>query len=187
LGGGAQLFSRDIPLRALKAGITANSYNVNADWFQSHVRNVRMDADFMTFSDDNVRSALSATDREHLYASKAFGFDGLLGLAGSQNSKDEYRPYFNPRADAQGTIGGQLTQPLYQTDTITYDHHLEVKPGVYWQQYYGSSPAITADYGQHVNYANVLDTSLDVIFNRQDSDGAPENSMTLLLNMSKTF
>ena len=141
----------------------------------------------MTFSDGNTRSSVSAGDTEHLYDGKHFTFDGLGTIVESQNSDDENRPYFNPAQDVLGMIGGRVGQPLYSSYGINYDHSLEVKPGVYWQRNYGSSPAVTATYTQHLNYRDDIDASGAVNFTREDSDGTPENDLAVSLNLSKKF
>ncbi|MDR3448347.1 MAG: hypothetical protein P4M15_01115 [Alphaproteobacteria bacterium] len=184
IGGGAQLFSRDTPLRALNAGITANAYDLNANWYREGARNVHIDGNMMAFSDNNVRSLLSVSDTEYMYRSSLFNFDGLGNLAESQNSKDENRPYFNPRQDVMAAVGGRVGQDLYRRYDVAYDHSLEVKSGMYWQKDYGGSPMLSATYAQHVNYKNNVDASLGVTYTRQDSDGYTENDIAFLLNLA---
>jgi len=187
VGGGAELFSRDIPLRALNDGITANAYNAVVDWYQEGRRDVRLNGDVMTFSDNNLRTSVGVNDTEHLYASRHFTFDGLGSVVESNNSENEDRSYFNPRQDVLTNIGGRLGQPLYKGQGFAYDHSLEVKPGVYWQENYGTSGALSAGYTQHVNYRGDIDGSAGLIFTRQSADGVAENDLAVLLNLAKKF
>ena len=185
VGGGGQLFSRDTPLRAMNAGITADSYDVNAAFHQDTTRDVRAEFDIMNFSDNNFRTDVSATDTEHLFSNTSFSFDGLVNAAESNDSKNEDRLYFNPAQDFLGKIGGRITQPLYHGDGYAYDHSLTVMPGVYWQQNYGSSPAVEARYDQSLHVDNDLDLGFGVDYTRQAADGIEEDSYTFLLNLTK--
>ena len=185
VGGGGQLFSRDTPLRAMNAGITSDSYDLNAAFHQDDARDVRVEFDIMNFSDNNFRTDVSATDTEHLFSNSYFSFDGLVNAIESNDSKNEDRLYFNPEQDFLGKIGGRITQPLYHSDGYVYDHSVTIMPGVYWQQNYGSSVAVEARYDQSLHVGNDLDLGFGVDVTRQAADGVEENSYTFLLNVAK--
>jgi biofilm PGA synthesis protein PgaA len=187
LGAGNQIFSKDIPLRALNSGITANSYNANIGWSEEGKRDIRVDVDMMTFSDYDLRSTFSGSYTEHLFENPHVRIDSLVTLAESQNSLDENRPYFNPKQDYQAMVGPRITEPLYTGHGITYEHSLELTPGIYWQQNYGDSPAFSAHYQQRVTGLAGMDADVGLIYTRQSYDGAANNDMVILFDLTERF
>jgi tetratricopeptide (TPR) repeat protein len=110
-GGKYASFSRDTPLQALNAGVTASKVGVDAVWAQDDNRELRFDASDMQFSDDNNRVGAGVVYLQKLFVSPSWRVDAVLdtGLthdSESQNSVD----YFNPRADFTGLIGPKVTQ-----------------------------------------------------------------------------
>jgi len=187
LGGDGQYFSRDIPLRALNAGITANSYDANVTWHNDDLYRLILNGNAMTFSDGNVRTGAGADYMQRLYTSDHLIIDGLANATESQNSENENRLYYNPNHDLLGLLGARVTQPLYRENNFIYQHSLEVTPGGYWQQNYGASPMVNAHYEQRINFNESLSTGLGVLFSRQSFDGVPENDVTLLFDLTKRF
>src|SRR5205814_2892166 len=95
LGGTGERFARDTPLRALRSGVTADAGAVNLTYRVSEWRAFRLDGGVMTFSDGNARTSIAAGYTERLLTEPRFSIDGIAGLAGSQNSADNNRRYFN--------------------------------------------------------------------------------------------
>ncbi len=187
LGGSSQLFSSDIPLRALDFGITANSYEANATWHQGEQRSLRVDSEVMTFSDDNIRTSLTGDYTERLYAVDSFTIDGLIKTAASQNTKNDNNFYYDPSVDFFGLVGARITQPLYQQSNINYEHSLEITPGGYWQKDYGGSPAVNVRYEQRVTYNKTFEAGLGIDLSRQSYDGSPENDVAFLFDLTERF
>lgn len=187
LGGSGQIFSEDTPLRALNADVTANSYNANVEWHQPDVRSVRVNANMMTFSDDNVRGGVSGVYTERLHTDPKFIVDGLVTAAGSQDSLDENRLYYNPKTDLLGSAGLQITQVLYRDGDTVYQHSLQLLPGDYWQKNYGQSLALSARYELRTQFYNGFEIGLGAGFSRQSANGTEENTVTGLLDLTRHF
>jgi len=187
VGGYGEIFSRDTPLRALNAGVTANAFNANATYRASESREVRVDGLLMPFSDGNMRSSLAGTYTERIYTAPHWKIDGIADLAESQNSKDENRLYYNPSRDVLALFGAEITQTLYRRYDLVYEHSLRITSGAYWEQNYGSSPAATVRYEQRVRSNDVLELGLGINFSRQDFDGVPENDVSLFCNLIYRF
>jgi biofilm PGA synthesis protein PgaA len=187
IGGTGELFSRDTPLRALRSGVTADAGALDLTYRASESRSVRLASEVLTFSDGNVRTSASGTYTERLLAEPRFSIDGIGGLAGSENSADNNRLYFNPRQDALASFGAAINQTLYRRYEFIYDHRLVVTPGIYWEQGFGTAGVISVRYEQRLRVNDVFDAGLGVGFGRQPYDGQYENAISLLFNLTSRF
>jgi len=187
LGGGAEIYARDTPLRALRNGITADAASASLAFRESESREARLAATGMEFSDGNARRGLSAALTERLYTRPHFTVDGLFGLAGSQNSADANRPYFNPSRDLLATAGVAINQTIHRRYEFVYEHRLTVTPGLYWQQGFGSGGAVTVHYEHRLRSDDVVEAAVGLSFSRQPYDGVYENSSALLGHLRVRF
>ena len=187
IGGGAELFARETPLRALRHGITANAATANVAYRESESREFRLGGEAMDFSDGNMRAGMAGQYVERLMTQPRFTLDGILGLGASRNSADSNRPYFNPRQDAIATYGLSLTQGVYRRYELIYDHHLVVTPGVYWEQGFGNGGVINVLYEHRVRSNDVIEAGLGVNFSRRPYDGDYESTVSLLFNTRLRF
>jgi biofilm PGA synthesis protein PgaA len=183
IGGGAELFSRDTPLRALASGVTANSASTDVVYRESESREFRLDGEAMDFSDGNVRTSLAGKYEQRLLTQPHFTVDGIIDLAESHDSADANRLYYNPRQDALATVGISINQEIYRRYELIYDHHLVVTPGAYWEQGFGTGGAASVLYEQRVRSNDVLEASLGVNFSRQPYDGDYQNTLAILFNL----
>ena len=186
-GGGGELFALDTPLRALGHGITANSATVNATYRESESRSVKITGEGMDFSDGNLRTSLAGEYTQRLFAMPRFTIDGIFGLAESQNSLGNSRPYFNPRQDALATAGVSFSQTIYRRYQFIYDHHLVITPGVYWEQGFGGGYAASVLYEQRLQINDVFEGALGATFSRQQYDGNYQNTVAVLLSLRERF
>lgn len=187
VGGYGEIFSRDTPLRGLNSGVTANAASAHATYRASESREIRVDGTVMDFSDDNMRTGLAAGYTERLYTAPHWKIDGLAILAGSRNSEDANRFYYNPSRDAIALLGAEITQTLYRRYERVYEHSLRVTPGTYWQEDFGSSLAADIRYEQRVRSNDVTEAGLGIAFSRQAYDGVPENNVSLFFNFVQRF
>jgi len=187
IGGGVELFARDTPLRALRDGITANAATASVAYRESESEEISVAGSAMDFSDGNLRTGLAGHYTKRLMTRPRFSIDGILGLAGSRNSADDNRPYFNPSEDALASVGVSINQTIYRRYEFSYDHQLVVTPGVYWQRGYGSDGVGSVFYEQRIRSNDVLELGLGVSFGRQSYDGVPEDSVALLLSVRSRF
>ncbi len=187
IGGGAEIFARDTPLRALRHGVTANAASFDVAYRESESRKVLLNVSAMDFSDGNMRTGFSGRYVERLTTRPRIAIDGIFGLAGSRNSADTNRPYYNPRQDALATFGVSIDQSIYRRYEFIYDHHLIVTPGVYWEHGFGAGGAGSIRYEHRVRNNDVLEAALGVNVSRQPYDGKYENTIALLLSFRHRF
>ncbi len=183
IGGSAEFFTRDTSLRALSQGITANAASANVTYRESESRALRFNARVTDFSDGNMRTSLAGQHTERLLTQPRLIIDGIVGVAGSQNSADANRPYYNPSQDALTTLGLSITQPIYRRYQFVYDHHLVITPGIYWEQGFGADGVGSAFYEHRVRSDDVIEAGLGVSFGRQTYDGKYESSAAVLFNL----
>ena len=187
LAGGAELFSTETPLRALNHGVTADMYSAHAVWKRDEETSVRFGGSMMPFSDENFRTEQDADFTQRLITQPEWRLDGLVSAGLDQNSKDENRSYYNPKADGIGLIGAQIVHTLYQRYSTLWQQTLRVMPGAYWQENYGTDATIRARYEQRVFFDQTFDAGAGVNFQRQSYDGAAENDVSLTLDVTDHF
>ena len=187
VAGGAELFSRETPLRALNQGITANMGAAHAVWKQDESTSVRFGGSVMSFSDKNLRTEEDADLTQRVWTMPYWRLDALASVGFDQNSKDENRSYYNPQSDMIGLFGGQFVQTLYQRYSTLWQHTLRVTPGFYWQSHYGTDPTIRARYEHRVFFNQTFEAGLGVNFQRQDYDGTAENDVSVTLDLVDHF
>jgi biofilm PGA synthesis protein PgaA len=187
IGGAAEIFALDTPLRALAAGITANATSANVVYRESESRKFMLSSEVMDFSDGNLRTSLDGQYTQRLFTWPHFTVDAIAGIAESQNSEGNSRPYFNPARDALATVGLSINQVIYRRYEFIYDHHLVITPGVYWEQGYGAGGAASVLYEQRLQINDVFQAGLGVTLSRQQYDGQYQNTAAILLNLRERF
>jgi biofilm PGA synthesis protein PgaA len=187
VGGVGEVFSHDTPLRALRSGVTADSGALNLGYRVSESRAFLLNGEAMTFSDGNVRTSVAGTYTERLLAEPRFSIDGITGLAGSNNSADNNRRYFNPREDGLASFGVAINHTLYRRYEFIYDHRFVLTPGIYWEQGFGTAAVVNVRYEQRLRIDDVFDAGLGVGFGRQPYDGQNENTISVLFNLTSRF
>ena len=187
VGGTAEIFARDTPLRALRNGITADAASARIGYRESESRQYVLDISGMTFSDGNRRAGIGGRYVERLWTSPRLAIDGTLGVAGTRNSADANRPYFNPKQDALVSYGVAIVQPIYRRYEFVYDHRLVATPGIYWQQGFGSGTAFNVLYEHRVRANDVFEAGLGLSYGRQPYDGNLETNMAVLFNTRIRF
>lgn len=187
VGGTAEIFARDTPLRALRNGVTANAVSLRGQYRASESRLLGAEIGAMPFSDGNLRLSAAGRAVERLYTRPGFALDGLAGLAATQNSGERNRPYYNPSADALATIGLAATQTLYRRYEFLYEHRLTVSPGLYWAASFGAGPAVSLLYEHRIRADDIVEAGLGLSLGRQSYDGVAENNAAVLFNVTLRF
>jgi len=187
IGGEAEIFARDTPLRAIGNGITANSLGLEATYRTSELQSFRAGGQAMDFSDGNQRLMLDSAYTHRLLTQPHVELDGILGLAASANSADDNRPYFNPGRDALVTAAASLQQGLYRRYEFIWDHSVVVTPGLYWQQDHGTAPVAAVLYQQRLRMDDTFDARLGFSLGRQSYDGNYENEAAVFFSLTQRF
>jgi biofilm PGA synthesis protein PgaA len=185
LGGGAEIFSADTPIRALKHDITANSLSAHAVFRESEARAVKVAAEELLFSDGNDRTVLGGEWRERIFTRPHLRLDTLVDTGASHNTKQN-EPFFNPDYDAIATGGAELVHTLYRRYELAYEEAWIVSAGPYWQDHFGTGLAWGARYEQRLKSDDV-DAALGLGFARQPYDGVYENTVTLSFTLTWRF
>jgi biofilm PGA synthesis protein PgaA len=187
IGGSGELFALDTPLRALGNGITANAASAHVVYRESESRAFTLTGEGMDFSDGNFRTSLTGEYTQRLLTQPHFTVDGIVGLAESQNSEGNSRPYFNPRQDVLATVGLSINHVIYRRYQFIYDHHLTITPGLYCEKGFGSGGAASILYEHRIQINDVFEAGLGVTFSRQQYDGQYEDTAAVLLNLRTRF
>lgn len=182
-----EIGSRDTPLRARNEGITADSYRMGAEYRWNESRTARINARGMNFSDGNQRLGVDASVTQRLWSDFTRHVDGTAGIYVGGNSKDEDRPYFNPKAEAE--IAGSLTYGalLWRSYDKSLSHAVTVGAGGYAQRDYGTLPVLSLGYSQDLDWTDRFSATYGVGFERRPYDGEQENSLNAFINLSWKF
>jgi len=187
IGADLELFARDTPLRALRSGVTADAAGLGVTYRRSESQSLELRGGAMDFSDGNLRTRLAAEGLQRLYTRPQFSIDWVPEVAGSQNSADSDRRYFNPGRDLLATVGLSITQTIYHRYELIYDHQLVVKPGLYWQEDFGTGGAASLFYEHRLHRNDALEGGLGVSFGLQPYDGNYETNLAILLDLKVRF
>jgi hypothetical protein len=182
----AQLFTTDMPLRALLYGITANSlvFGAGYEWHES--RGWGGNVQVVDFSDGNHRLAggfhfvqrfvdrphLKVTVRPELYTSR----NTLLNA-----------PYFNPPHDFSAFLSLDAVHTMWRRYEKAFRQHISGGAGSYWEQDDGTHAIFTAAYEQILEFSPATYLHYGATFARRSYDGDLVNSVTLSLGITRRF
>ena len=187
LAGSGETFSRDTPLRAMNQGVTAGAINAHTVWQADTDHQLRIGGDIMPFSDGNLRTGLDTGYSQIVWALPDIKISGLADLGESQNTANSNRYYYNPSRDFIALGGARAVQTLYQRYSTLYQQSLQVEPGIYMEEHYGTSAVVRVRYEQRVFFNQTFEAGLGFNFSRQSYDGAPENDMGISLDLVDRF
>jgi biofilm PGA synthesis protein PgaA len=182
----AEKLARDTPLRALKNGVTADAFGASLAWRQSESREARLGFDALDFSDGNFRLGGSARYAERLAAGAHFHLDAVAALAASGNGKTGV-PYYAPAADALATLGFEAGHVLYRRYDRVWEHGLTLAPGGYWQQGFGTTPAVGLRYEHRLQLDDTIEIAGGIGFGSQSFDGDRENAASFFGRLRMRF
>ena len=186
ISGFAQLYSSDTPLRAIKNGITANSWGARLSYSPSDGQSYNLLTEMVIFSDANVRRVVDASSTQRLFTSPHLTLDAIPELYASWNSRRD-APYYNPLDDLSGSLSVVANHILYRRYSFVYSHNLGVTVGEYWEHGFGGRFAASLSYEQRLRMNDVWEGSLGVRLRRQPYDGHGEDSVTLFAGTDWRF
>jgi len=186
IAAGAELLSRDTPLRALNQDIVSNSVNVSVRWRADERSEWTLAVRPSFFSDGNNRLEAVLSGRQRLHATPTVQVDALLDLSASRNSADT-APYFNPEADLTVLPALRVTQVLYQRYETQWEQQFLVGAGAYAQQHHGTGAIVTVGYGQRYRYNDVLDIGFMATGSSRPYDGQREREFNVMVDMTYRF
>lgn len=179
--------SRETPLRARNANISADSAQLGISHRWNESRRLDVSAGGMLFSDDNQRLTLQGAFTQRLWARQTQHIDGTIGAYASANSKDDNRPYFNPRADLD--LGGTITYGalLWRNYDNSFSHALSIGAGGYKQLYYNAGPVWHVDYSQSLDWTDRFSVTYGAGLARRIYDGRSEDSLSTFFSLVWKF
>jgi biofilm PGA synthesis protein PgaA len=85
------------------------------------------------------------------------------------------------------TVGVSIRQVIYRRYQFTYDHHLVLTPGVYWEKGFGAGGAASILYEHRIQINDVFEAGLGVTLSRQPYDGQSQNTVAVMLSLRMRF
>ena len=182
-----ELGSRDTPLRARRAGITADSAGLGASYRWHEGASLGLSFNYMDFSDGNRRLAGSGFITRRLWSRFNHQIDARLAAYASGNGKDDDRPYFNPRRDFELGAGFSYSGLLWRRYERSLRHTLGVAAGGYRQRYFGNDLVWDVGYGQSLSLSERFAIDYGATLRRRVYDGNPEHSIAAYFSAGYRF
>ncbi len=181
-----QLFSTEVPLRALLYGVTGNSASFGAGYDWNESRGWAANATLANFSDGNRRRAggyhfvQRITDRPHLKLT-------LRPAVYTSTNSRVGAPYFNPSRDSSGFVSVEAEQILSRRYERSFRHQFSAGGGAYWQRSYSTGAIASVSYEQIFQFSPITELRYGATYARSLYDGAPVNSYTLSIAIARRF
>lgn len=107
-------------------------------------------------------------------------------MAASQNSKEDVI-YYNPKRDFAYVPAVTLNHIMYRRYKTIWSQQVQLGVGGYWEKNYGNGLVTTAGYGQRVQWNDVIDTGVAVVYDKRPYDGKREHDVTLSFDLNYRF
>jgi len=187
VGGSVERFSRFSSVRALRSGIYADRLQAYVNWRAHERREWNLSGEGMYFSDGNDRFTLDLNGVERLYSAPHWRVDWLMNVSYQQNSKDDNRPYFNPKNGLMVLPSLRGTQILYRRYEKSLEHYATLSAGSYSQKYYDTDSVWMVEYGQRYRYNDVFEVGGAINHISRPYDGTREGEWRLRLDLTSRF
>ncbi|NJD25560.1 MAG: poly-beta-1,6 N-acetyl-D-glucosamine export porin PgaA [Betaproteobacteria bacterium] len=139
--------TNQIPLRAVREGVTAARAEVGVDWRLDESRKLALATTLTDFSDDNRRNAVSTSWFERWASGPRWMFETTLGADASHNTADQSVAYFNPKTDHSLWLTAAVDNLAWRRYDFALRQRLALTAGNYWQKDYGSGAIEAIEYG----------------------------------------
>ncbi|CNJ65929.1 poly-beta-1,6 N-acetyl-D-glucosamine export porin PgaA [Yersinia kristensenii] len=186
VGGQVERLAKDTPLRAMKNNISANSASAYVFWKADDRRDAELSVTPSRFSDGNNRWEYELNGRQRIWTGPYLTADFNLGLAASTNTKEDVI-YYNPKRDFTYLPAVTLNHIMYRHYKTIWSQQVQMGVGGYWEKKYGNGLVTTASYGQRVQWNDVVDTGVAVIYDKRPYDGAREHDLSLAFDLNYRF
>ncbi len=144
---GYQQNSSQIPLRALEAGLEANSYQAGLNWSQNESKAASFAYQVLDISDGNMRQSVSARYNQRVFANAQH-----ITHAGAEAYYDKNAQsggnYFNPDHSASYGVNLEHDWTSWRKDQQSFTQHFELATGISQQAGFGAKSYTSALY-QH--------------------------------------
>lgn len=170
----AQSYSRDLPLRAIRAGIDGKSLaaSVRYAWTAEHW--LQGGASRLDFSDDNERTAFWLDHSHHLYGSARHQWTLRESIYVSRSTRGDQVPYYNPERDGTVSLTAEYRGRLPTRTIQGWQHRLALGAGRYWQRNYGGALIGDVEYEHLWQWTPALHFHLGALYRHRTYDGSGE-------------
>lgn len=144
----AESLSNDIPLQAVRAGITASRAGVSAEWRAHESRKFLLSSSYSDFSDGNGRNSVNVAWFERWLSGPRWMLETTLGADSSHNSLGYAAAYFNPPRDRSVWLSGAVEHLAWRDYDRSFRHRLALTVGDYWQSGFANGAIDAIEY-QH--------------------------------------
>lgn len=186
ISGDAARNSANTPLRALRAGITANEANLGVSWQANESTGVSLTTGVMDYSDNNRRWSVTANGHQRLLTLTRWQLDGNLELYTSGNSEPG-GPYFAPKRDWSVLPGVTARHLIWRSYERSWRQELSVSAGVYSQKDYGRGRFQQVRYGQQLRLSDTTELGFQTGLTWRPYDGIRERAVFFGFNVSHLF
>jgi biofilm PGA synthesis protein PgaA len=142
----AETVTNEIPMQAVRAGITAKRAGLGIEWRENESRRLSLGSGYTDFSDGNNRNSLNAAWFERWLSGPRWSFETTLGVDATHNSLGYAAAYFNPPNDRSTWLTGAVEQLVWRDYDRSFRHRLALTAGSYWQQDFGSAGVQAIEY-----------------------------------------
>ncbi len=183
----AEKLSRQTPLRARHSGIRADSASLSFEYYWNDYRWLSVSGSHLDFSDDNKRWEFGGNFNQRLWTWYNHYLNGHLNLFTSHNSKDDERPYFNPKDDLETGLGLTYGSILWRRYDKALSHTITTEVANYYQKYYGSDLVWNLGYNQSLDWTDRFSAAYGLGYGRRVYDGDPEMVLNTYLTLNWKF
>ncbi|MFD2191546.1 poly-beta-1,6 N-acetyl-D-glucosamine export porin PgaA [Pistricoccus aurantiacus] len=183
---GVEINSAETPLRALRDGVNADLYRLEASYRRDEAGTGSLGLALMDLDDGNLRRAIQGNWSEELYHWDRWQVIGELSAGASRNDTVE-ASYFNPERDTSvnGRVETAYSLPLGYRKTFTQT--LTLGAGHYWQKNFGNDDTWEIGYGHRWALAPDLTLEYGVTRQRAVYDGDPEYDNSISAGLEWRF
>lgn len=173
VGGTAELFSDETPLRAVKNNVKSDSIFLRSSYRVSE--SLRFDGaiGFSDFDDGNERLSGYLGSTARAYSSAKYVLNLALTVYGSDNSLAN-AAYYNPEQDFSAALNTENQFLLYRKYDTAFWNDVSFDVGPYWQKNFGTSANYSGSYQHRWQWDGLYELSYGVRLASRVYDGDRE-------------
>ncbi|RRD67415.1 poly-beta-1,6 N-acetyl-D-glucosamine export porin PgaA [Comamonadaceae bacterium OH2310_COT-174] len=179
--------SIETPLRALRAGITADELALGLQWRAHESTRLGLTAEAMDFSDGNRRTSYFIDGQQRLFTAAHLQLDAGLELSHSRNTRPGQGPYFAPQRDWSILPGLTAYHILHRRYEQVWRHELHLAAGRYSQHGFGSGGYQRLRYGQQWKWNDTTSLDWNTGLSWRPYDGVRERALYFNIGFSHRF
>jgi biofilm PGA synthesis protein PgaA len=183
---GAERFSTETPLRALRLGITADDYSMRATYRWHEARSVSGNFAYQPFSDDNRRLTGGIVYRELFANWPKVDLTAVVEAYASDNTRTD-APYYNPARDLSASGGIRLDHRAWRRYDRSFTQVIGVDAGLYSQSGFRNDWIGTLAYEHHWRFDPLTSFRYGVRLTRRVYDGVAEQTLVFTTGVSQRF